>query len=155
MGKTNWKAIAELVGLAAIVASLVALIFELRQTQSAITAATYQARALDSISDSRYLAESEHMLRILVETETAKDTEAIARLSEIDRARLRAYLRAEAHDLDNEYYQYQHGFLDQGFFEDVTKRSIERMAPRWRAMRIYEGRREFRRFVDSLLESEE
>ena len=152
MKQTNWKDIVEMVGIAAIVVSLIALVMELRQTQSALSASTYQARALDSIANSRYEIESNYLLPLLIKTNGGSDLNAIDKLSEIDRVRLRKYFDAEMADLDNEYYQYVNGFLDKGFFEDVTMRGISRTAPRWRAYGMTERRREFREFVDSVLE---
>ena len=152
MKKANWKDIAELVGIAAIVASLIALTMELRQTQSALSASTYQARALDSIANNRYTIESNHLLPLLVTTDNGRNSDAIDELDKFDRTRLRIYLRAEMTDLDNEHYQYVNGFLDESFFEDVTVQGIMRGAPAWRAIGITEPRREFRAFVDSVLE---
>ena len=45
MATTSGKDIVELVGIFALVATLIAVVVELRQTQSALLAATYQARA--------------------------------------------------------------------------------------------------------------
>ena len=54
MVKTGtWKDIAELIGIAAIVVSLIAVVVELQQTQAAISASTYQARAFDGIAGAR------------------------------------------------------------------------------------------------------
>ena len=142
----------EIIGIAAIVASLIALTLELRQTQLALSATTYQARALDSIADNRYVIESNYLLPLLIKTDSGSNSDAIDELSEIDRTRLRIYLRAEMTDLDNEHYQYVNGFLDESFFEDVTVRGIRRQAPLWRAIGSTEPRREFREFVDSVLE---
>lgn len=55
----------------AIVASLVALVMELRQTQSALSAETYQARDFDAIGELIYIANSEYLAPILAAT-TAK-----------------------------------------------------------------------------------
>ena len=61
MKKTDLKGIAELVGIAAIVASLVFVGLEIRQTQSALMASTYQARAFDAMTAQRGLADSEYI----------------------------------------------------------------------------------------------
>ena len=50
MQATNWKDIADLVGTVAIVASLIFVGFEMRQTRSIALAETYQARADTEIS---------------------------------------------------------------------------------------------------------
>ena len=154
MSKTNWKDIAELLGIAAIVASLVAVAFQLKQTQAALIATTYQSRAFDAIAEAQYVADSDHLLPILVKTQSGADVEAIAILSDSERILLRHFLRARMIAWDNKYYQYQNGFLDEDFFEHTTKEAVSRWAPRWRAVGIREGRREFKEFVDGLLEEE-
>ncbi len=106
MSKMNWKDFAELVGIAAIVASLVAVAFQLQQTQVALNTSTYQARAFDAIAEAQYVAESEYLLPILVKTQNAQDTAAIAALSDFDRARLNQYFRARMIDWDNEFYHF-------------------------------------------------
>ena len=154
MSKTNWKDFAELVGIAAIVASLGAVAYQLQQTQAALNASTYQARAFDAIAEAQYVAESEYLLPILVNTQNGQDAEAIAALSDSDHARLYQYFRARMIDWDNEFYQYQNGYLDKDFFENTTKSNVKRMAPQWRAAGMTEPRKEFKEFVDNLLKEE-
>ena len=153
MSKSNWKEIAELVGILAIVASLVALVLELRQTQSALLAETYQARAIDAIGELVDVADSQHIAPILAKTNYGDDLDAVAELDPIDHLRLYHYLRARMIDWDNEHYQYQNGFLNADFFESTTTRSVATWAPRWRALGLTEGREEFRKYVDRVLEA--
>jgi hypothetical protein len=54
-------------------------------------------------------------------------------------------------DLDNEFYQYQNGFLDEEFFEGQFQRSVVRNAKGWRALGIGELRSDFTKVVDELL----
>ena len=61
MSAISWKEAAELTGIAAIVASLVFVGLELRQTQAALIASTYQARAFDAMNAVRGLADSEYI----------------------------------------------------------------------------------------------
>jgi len=154
MKKANWKDIAELIGILAIVASLASVAFQLRQTQLALIASTYQARAFDAIAEGQYIADSEYLLPILVKTNHGENFDEVANLSEEDRVRLFHFLRARMLDWDNEFYQYQSGLLDAGFFEVTTKESVRIWAPRWRAIGLTEGRRDFKEFVDSVLEEE-
>jgi len=151
MRSTNWKDIAELVGILAIVASLVSVAFQLRQTQSALTASTFQERAFDAITEEHYVAESEFLLPILVKTNYGENAEEVARLNQLERARLMHFLRSRMIDWGNEFYQYQQGYLDTGFFEVTTKPSVKMWAPRWRAVGVIEGTQQFREFVDSVL----
>ena len=154
MDKTNWRDIAELVGIMAIVASLIAVAFQLHQTHAALVASTYQSRAFDAIAEAQYVADSDHLLSVLVKTQSGADNKAIALLNDSERLRLRHFLLARMIDWDNEYYQSQNGFLDEDFFETTTKRHIRIWAPRWRAAGLKEGRQDFREYVDSLLKDE-
>ena len=151
MAKISWKETAELVGLLAIVASLMALVVELRQTQSAMLAETYQSRAIDAIGEALHIADSNYLVPILVATNNGGDYEAVANLNAGDRMRLFHYLRARMVDRDNEHYQYQNGFLNVDFFEGTTTRLVKGWAPRWRSIGLTEGREEFREYVDRVL----
>lgn len=151
MTKPSWKETAELIGMLAIVASLIALVMELRQTQSALSAQTYQARAIDAIGELLYIADSEYLAPILTTTNYGADHEAVANLSAGDHLRLLNYLRARMIDWDNEHYQYQSGFMDADFFEATTTKSVKKWAPVWRAIGLTEGREGFRKYVDGVL----
>ena len=151
MTKSNWKEIAEVVGILAIVISLIALVTELRQTQSALLAETYQARAIDAIGELVDVADSEFIAPILAATNYGDDQDAVANLDSVSRLRLVHYLRARMIDWDNEHYQYQNGFLNEDFFEATTTASVKIWAPRWRAIGLTEGRKEFREYVDRVL----
>ena len=151
MSKSSWKETAELIGIAAIVASLIALVVELRQTQSALLAQTYQTRAIDAVGELIDIADSEYLAPILAATDNAADYEAVAALDAVDRLRLFNFLRARMVDWDNEYYQYQNGYLDTDFFQETTEKNIKVWAHRWRNIGLTEGREEFRLYVDTLL----
>lgn len=64
----NLRNYVETIGITVVVASLIAVVFELRQTQSALIASTFQARAFDAIAEEHYISESELLLPILVNT---------------------------------------------------------------------------------------
>lgn len=68
MTKPTWKESAELIGILAIVASLIALAMELRQTQNASLAETYQERAIDAIRELLVVADSEYLAPTLAAT---------------------------------------------------------------------------------------
>jgi hypothetical protein len=147
---TYWKDIAELIGIAAIVASLIFVGLELRQTQTALVTSTYQARAFDAMTASRELADSEYIGPLLAKIDF-NDEQRLESLSSDDSWRLRQYYVSRMIDLDNEYYQYQNGMLDQEFFEGQFKRSVIRNARRWRILGITELRADFTDVVDELL----
>lgn len=150
----NVRNYVEIIGITVVVASLIAVVFELRQTQSALIASTFQARAFDAIAEEHYVSESELLLPILVNTNYGENNTAVTNLNEFDRARLIHFLRARMIDFDNEFYQYQNGFLRRDFFEGTTSRLVKEWAPRWRAIGLKEGRRDFEELVNRLLEEE-
>jgi hypothetical protein len=147
---TSWKDIAELIGIAAIVASLIFVGLELRQTQSALMASTYQERAFDAMNASRDLADSEFIGPILARVDI-DDEQSLDSLNSEELWRLRQYSVSRMIDLDNEYFQYQNGYLDEEFFEGQFKRSVLRNAKLWRAMGIFELRSDFSKLVDEVL----
>ena len=151
MKRPSLKDATELLGVIAIVMSLMAVTYELRQTQSALIASTYQARATDATVELNFIADSEFLLPILIATDYGADTYAVASLTTEDRGRLFNWLRARMIDWDNEYYQYTKGYLTDDFFQTTTKPSVEKYASRWRALGIGESRSEFSDFVDSVL----
>ena len=153
METEKWRFYAEMIGIIAVVASLIALIAELRQTQSAVQAATYQARAFDAIQLNHELQDSEYILPLLTAV-NVRDPEQVSALSDIDRARLVVFFNGRRVDADNEYYQYQFGYLDEEHFEHGLKPFIRRNAPNWRALGVPEGRPSFTAFVDTVLADE-
>ena len=148
-GAERWRFAAEMVGITAVVASLIAVVVELRQTQSAIVANTYQARAYDAIEKNWQLAESQVIAPILARV--SADPSTIEALTDDAWRRLRNVYRGMRIDADNEYYQYQQGFLDEEYFEYALKPRIARQARMWRSFGIEERRPSFREFVDEQL----
>ena len=141
-----------MIGIIAIVASLIALVMELQQTQSALSAQTYQERAIDAINELVDVADSEYLAPIMAATDSGQDFEAVANLDAVSLLRLENYLRARMIDWDNEHLQYQQGYMDEDFFNATTRRAVKSWAPRWRNLGLQEGREEFREFVDSVID---
>ncbi len=140
----KWKDIAELVALVAVVASLIAVVVELRQTQAALQAQTYQARAFDAIGFWLDMAQDLELERLPTDVDPRSLTE-----EEFKRAqRLYTAIRI---DLDNEYYQYRNGFLDSGFYLGSTVLEIKTAAPVWRKLGVVEPGVEFTAEVDRIL----
>ncbi|MEL7185869.1 MAG: hypothetical protein AAFN50_05465 [Pseudomonadota bacterium] len=138
-----------MVGITAVVASLIAVAIELRQTQSAIVANTYQARAYDAIDKNWRLAESPVLGSILAKV--SADPSSIDALTDVELRQVRALARGMRIDADNEYYQYRQGFLDEEYFESALKPRIARQARLWRSLGIEERRPSFKKFVDEQL----
>jgi hypothetical protein len=146
----KWREIAELVALTAVVGSLAAVVIELRQTQEAIRSQTYQERAFQGIAFNLEVAqsplvESSHIFSVDLDPDT---------LSESDYYKTFHFYMAVRIDVDNEYYQYQKGFLDDGHYLGVTVPEIRRFAPTWRKFGIKELRSDFRAEVDRVLAEE-
>ena len=140
----KWRDVAELIALVAVVGSLIAVVIELRQTQDALQAQTYQDRAFDAIDWHMDLAKNPQ-LNIL---DDDFDWENLTRTEYAIALNL---LYATMIDFDNEHYQYQHGFLDDDFYHGDTVEGIVRMGPVWRKFGLRESRREFRVEVDRIL----
>lgn len=140
----RWRDIAELVALVAVVASLIAVVFELRQTQAALQAQTYQARAFDAIGFWLNMAQDLEMERLPVNFDPRSLTEEEFRRAQ----RLYTAIRI---DLDNEYYQYRNGFLDPDFYLNSTVSEIKAAAQVWRRLGVVEPATEFSSEVDRIL----
>jgi hypothetical protein len=145
MAIQKWKDAAELIALVAVVGSLMAVIIELRQTQDALQAQTYQDRAFDAIDLSIELAKDPQLNSIYQDD---FDREKLTRTESVIAENM---LYIELIDLDNEHYQYQHGFLDEDYYYGDTVPQIAKMAPLWREFGIRESRLEFRVEVDRIL----
>lgn len=146
---SGWKDFAELVALIAVVGGLVAVVLELRQTQSALSAQAYQARALSVIDTMREIGANPE-LTILVNDYLSGDLSVDA-ASPKQLSQLHSYFYLRRTDLDNEHYLYQNGFLDPDFYETTTEREIKGYAPHWRAFGILEPRQQFTEEVDRIL----
>jgi len=98
------------------------------------------------------LADSQYLLPLLVKTNFGCDPEIVKTLNEVDRSRIQQFLYTEMFDLDNEFYQYEQGFLDPDFFENAFKPRLRWAALAWRSMGIRENRQSFVEFTDKLLQ---
>ncbi|MDX1481146.1 MAG: hypothetical protein R3315_05690 [Woeseiaceae bacterium] len=147
MSVQKWKDSAELVALVAVIGSLLAVVIELRQTQAALQAQTYQERAFDAIDFHLQIAANPVLSIARLE---AADFD-FASLSPIEQEAAESLITAIMIDADNEHYQYQRGFLDEDFYIADTVETIVRFAPVWRRFGIRESRPEFRAEVDRVL----
>ncbi|MEM1188290.1 MAG: hypothetical protein AAGI72_07175 [Pseudomonadota bacterium] len=139
----------ELIGLFAVVATLAALVYELRQTQDALRAQAYQARALDGTSTNfQYASNPAWRTLSAAAYEPGFDP---ASLSPEDRSALDHLMSITRIDLDNEHYQYQMGFLEESFYRSETEDWIRAAAPIWRRLGQIEPRADFKREVDRIL----
>ena len=145
MNPTNWKDIAELLGIAAIVASLVFVGLQMKQSHDIALAAQYHARAeaVMSFHEVQYeVGEIGHSPALHARI---SDTVTPRRILEV----LWLWIA-----YDNHHFQYQAGFLSEGSWQGHANAIVEiyndcemRFAWEWRKQSI---RSEFAEFVDSL-----
>jgi hypothetical protein len=132
MSARDWKGFAELIGIAAIVASLVFVGMELRQSQEIAIANQYQSRIelnLDFMS-----GESEQGFRISGEyfkqqvSDSDYPLEFKSRILERDTISLGRSVLATRRILfifDNNHFQYQAGFVDEESWQAMRSRMID------------------------------
>lgn len=149
MSIEKWRDWFELIALIAVVGSLLALVVELRQTQVALRAQAYQARAFDGIGWNMELAQD----AVIRDIQERLDDPAFdpASLESSEWSIAKRLINIVRIDLDNEHYQFQSGFLDSGFYYGETVERIRASAPIWREMGIVSPRQEFRAEVDRIL----
>ena len=149
MSIESWKNWFELIALVAVIGSLIAVVVELRQTQTAMQAQAYQARAFDGIEWNMELAKDESLRSMQARLDSTDFDPAKLSPSELSLAkRLMTIVRI---DLDNEHFQYQSGLLDPGFYHGETANWIKHAAPIWRELGDMSPRPEFRAEVDRIL----
>jgi len=146
---SRWKDTAELIALVAVIGGLIAVVMELRQTQSALRAQAYQSRALDVIAAMR-VSSANPELDLLIKKVYSNEMD-IESLTPEERSQIGSHFYTKRTDLDNEHYQFQNGFLDPDFYRTTTEREIKAFAPFWRALGIAEPRQQFTEEVDRIL----
>jgi len=149
MSIERWKDRFELTALVAVVGSLIAVVIELRQTQTAMQAQAYQARAFNGIEWNMELAKDESLRSMQARLNSVDFDPATLSQSELSLAKhLMTITRI---DLDNEHFQYQSGLLDPGFYHGETVNWIRQAAPIWRGLGGKSPRPDFRAEVDRIL----
>ena len=133
-----------------VIAGIVFLALELRQTQRSMAAQAYQARAFDAIAWQFELAQDADQRRIWLSSRTDDDFD-VNSLTGADYEIVKVLYTAKRTDVDNEHYQYQNGFLDPGFYNSNTVPDIASSAPIWRALGLDDGRPEFHLEVERIL----
>lgn len=153
-------AIGELIGGAAVIATLIYLAVQLKQNTQSLEASrllalaqTYQMRS-DALQAMLVQAsDSDHIGPIIIKLTSRgypEDIESLDVLTEEERGRFRQWHIAQITHWDNMHYQYQQGFLDEEYFDDVFHPRVERLAPVWRALKVTAGRRSFEKVLESL-----
>lgn len=146
---SSWKETAELLALVAVIGGLIAVVMELRQTQSALRAQAYQTRALDVIGAMRFNSANPE-LSLLIQKVYSNDLDIESATPE-EMSQIISHFYIRRTDVDNEHYQFQNGFLDPDFYRTTTEREIKAFAPFWRALGVNEPRQQFTEEVDRIL----
>ena len=154
-------ALGELIGGAAVIATLIYLAVQVRQSTQSIEnarllglAQTYQMRSdalqamLVQASDSEYIGP---IITKLTEHGYPGDVSSLETLTREERGRFRQWHIAQISHWDNMHFQYQQGFLDEEYYQDVLKPRVARLAPIWKALRVTAGRRSFEAQLERLL----
>jgi hypothetical protein len=87
MSIEKWKDWFELIALVAVIGSLIAVVVELRQTQTVMQAQVYQARAFDGIEWNMELAKDESLRGMQTQLDSAEFDPATLTPSELSLAR--------------------------------------------------------------------
>lgn len=150
MDRENWKVIAELVGVAAIVLSLLLVVIELRQTQDAIAVSGIQSRMIANIEEASSIYNSETLPAILVKSRGAEP------LNDEEELRFAAWFRAYHRVHEATFLQVESGYIPEWALEEPTI-SIKRVirpgsiaADQWNSNKsIYAP--QYQEFVEMLL----
>ncbi len=149
MKTSSWKETAELLALVAVIGGLIAVVMELRQTQSALRAQAYQTRALDVIG-AMQINSANPELDLLIKNVYSNELDIESATPE-EMSQIISHFYIKRTDVDNEHYQFQNGFLDPDFYRTTTEREIKAYAPFWRSLGINEPRQQFTEEVDRIL----
>jgi hypothetical protein len=146
MKSNSWKDIAELIGISAIVASLIFVGLQMKQSQDIALAAQYQARA----------EAAQNMMMSMQESGMAISAiqKPAAEMNPAERYTIDNLFRWSWTQYDNMHFQYVAGFLDEESWKGQKAR-IERIYSRCDQRQLWENMRPFVRpsfvaYVDSL-----
>ncbi len=122
MNSESWKGIAEIVGIAAIVASLVLVAYELRQNSA--VAAAQAVFDLNTAVDSAYRTRAQDP--VLDELVDNGHSEPDA-LSERELSQFFAWLRADMNLIEAAWFHYNNGLISQGNFDGYITATCSRV----------------------------
>ena len=129
MKHSNWKEIAEVIGIATIVASLVFVGIELRQSQMIAVASQYQSRIgfnlqfYDSFNEPDFPNLGSRLKQQIGESSLPSDLkQEIQSMESDDLGRAVVFTRKILFMFDNNHYQYQAGFVDDESWQAMRRR---------------------------------
>ena len=129
MKKKDWKDIAELIGIAAIVASLIFVGLQMKQTQEIALADAYQARADTSIGIFQSVPESSELISVWTKTNRMlfpdiyreNHTGILGELSPEEKTVAINFFFQRLIYLENMYFQYRNGFVSEEQWQSNLK----------------------------------
>ncbi len=145
-----------------VVAGIIFLAVEVRQNTDSLDEArkqaaanAYQSRAFNIASMRLSNAQSPEMVSAITKFEAGggeeRPSEALATLSSEDYVRIQQYYFALNVIYDNNYYQYENGYLGEDRYRNVDSQVIVRFAPTWEALGMDINRTGFEREIERLM----
>lgn len=129
--------------------SLIYVGLQIKQNTNATRAQIYQSRTDSLERMAFFIAGSQEIAEIMVKVETGQAD--LAELTPVELRRFTSIQFVNSVRLDNFFYQYEHGFLDDEFYEDRVTRIVTNLAPVWDKLGLNSGRASFRREIDRIL----
>ena len=115
MSIDNWKPWIEIVGVLAIVISLLLVAEELQQTREAISSASIQTRAQIQMSEAESMYNSDYMPEILLKVRSNEE------LTAVERSRYGAWTRAYLRMQELNFLEVQIGTIDEWILDEARR----------------------------------
>jgi hypothetical protein len=158
----------EFVGAFAVVATLLFLAVQVKHSKESVDAntkaleesrrlaqaQTYQARVTTRIGQLQLEAESDYIAPLLDKLEGLgwpENRDAFDALTSLEQRRLKAWLIAGQRQMDNYHYQYEQGFIEEEYWENVIVPGIRMAAQNWDLIAHTGFRPRFKATVDRIL----
>ena len=123
----DWSAIAEILSSVAVLATLVFFVVEIRQTNDAVRANTYQGMAAMTVDFNAQFFENPEVSEFIAKT-ASEDYELSAR----EAVRLRAMISASYRMMNNIWFQYEVGTISEQQMESLLYPSVLNLQRRGR-----------------------
>ena len=139
----------EFFGALLLVGSLLYVGLQIKQNTAATQAQVYQTRT--GQAQDQFLAQinSPELLALNAQMDFSDPENALAQMSDVDRQRFVLFQVNALTRMDNLFYQYQSGFLDKEYYEDVVEQIIGNNGSLWKHLGVV-MRRSFRDEIDRI-----
>lgn len=121
MKSVNWKDIAEFIGISAIVASLVFVGLELRQTREIAISEAYQMRAAIEVSHASAISNVPGFMSGMAKL---VDGQSVDELTTEERIAQQFYITAQLAVWENDHFQYSQGYLSEEHWAKTYKNML-------------------------------